>query len=542
MCFSKFAAVLAAATCFVVSHSTTLAQPASPSLVQTVQPSFRIEPIVHRFSGRRGEVIPFEFEIASLGKNMNLKVAPVNLRQEESGVILHDQVAKASDNVKLLTADEFTLGPGEAKTIRGEVTIPITKTNYISFGLLVQDRGQDPNFDEVEGENVATKAGIRFVTQYVLRVDIDTGNASPKEFGQLRLEKGQILSEQGLPLVRAYLDNPTDLAFECFVRATIESEASGKPRPFFLGMPSRSSLQDDGRYLVRIMPRSRLRLEAPVDTPIFAGPQTLKVGITNGRRELVGADFAMDLSPLLFPALAAQIAYVGDGIAVSPSQIEVGTAHGANRMLGMKFFNNSANDQSVLLGVKNLSDQPIEGVKLSPAKFKIRAGKSKNVRVKVQSVSQADHDGLGEITVIAQQVDGQRSQQSLPLLVRRVEREMPNLKVSGIELVELEGRPAFQVSIKNEGTSFVPVSANLEVANARGTSVHITAGYGRWLHPGSEKELVFSSKGELPSGEYILSLAVKTYEDVPATTRTFNIQLNAQPTKTTQAAGPNIRR
>jgi len=80
---------------------------------------------------------------------MNLKVAPVNLRQEETGVILHDESGKPSDAVKLSTPEEFRLKPGEATKIRGTVTVPIAKTNYLSFGILVQDRGQDPNFDSL---------------------------------------------------------------------------------------------------------------------------------------------------------------------------------------------------------------------------------------------------------------------------------------------------------------------------------------------------------------------------------------------------------
>ncbi len=505
-----------------------------PSLVQTVQASFRIEPIVHRFTGRRGEVIPFEFEIASLGKSMNLKIFPVNLRQEESGIILHDQEGEPSDAVKLTTPNEFRLAPGESKKIKGVVTIPTAKTNYLSFGILVQDRGQAPKFDLLEGQNPSTKAGIRFVTQYVLRVDIETGHADPREFGKLRLERGTILSSQGLPLVRTYLDNPTDFAFECQVRATIDSKNSGKTRPFFLNMPSRAELEDDGRYLVRIMPKSRLRLESPVDFPIFAGEQTLNVGITNGRREVVGAEFAISLSPDAFPALASQIAYVGEGVAVSPCQIEVGTSRGSRRMLGMKFINNSPVDQSVLLHAKSMSGEAIGGLKISPEKFKIRAGKSKSVRIKIKTLAGESEDSLGEIHVVVENAEGKQAQQSLPLIVRRTERKAPNISISDIQLVRQAGRSAFQLNVKNNGASFVPLSADLEIASTRGRALRLTSGYGRWLPPGAQQTLTFLPDSELPSGEYLLSLAVRTFEDIPAKTKTLSIQLQTQAVETSR--------
>ncbi len=502
------------------------------TLVQTVEPSFRIEPIVHRFTGRRGEVIPFEFEIASLGKAMDLKISPVNLRQEESGVILHDQKSKPSDAVKLTSPDEFRLTPGESTKITGTVTIPVSKTNYISFGILVQDRGQAPTFDRLEGRAASTQAGIRFVTQYVLRVDIETGNADPREFGRLRLEKGTVLSNQGLPMVRTYLDNPTDFAFECRVRATINTKNSSKPRPFFLVMPSRSELDDDSRYLVRIMPKSRLRLESLVDFPLFTGKQTLNVGVTNGRREVVGAEFALSLSSDAFPALAAQIAYVGESLAVSPCQIEVGTSRGAHRMLGMKFVNNSSVDQSVLLYAKSLSGEAIDGLKLSPKEFKIRAGKSKSVRIQVRTIAGEPEDSLGGIEVVAQSENGQQAKQTLPLIVRRTPRKIPNLSISNIQFVSRAGRSAFQLNVKNDGASFVPLSADLEIASAHGRAIRLTSGYGQWMPPGAERTLTFLPDSELPSGEYLLSLAVKTYEDLPATTKTLSVQLQAQTAKT----------
>jgi len=504
-----------------------------PSLVQTVEPSFRIEPIVHRFTGRRGEIIPFEFTITSLGKPMNLKIFPVNLRQEESGIILHDQTSEPSEAVKMTSPREFRLIPGESKKISGNITIPIAKTNYLSFGILVQDQGQDPNFENIEGEKNVTKAGIRFVTQYVLRVDLETGNADPREFGKLRLQKGTILSSQGLPLVKAYLDNPTEFAFECQVRAKIKTTTAGKPRPFFLGMPSRSELEGDDRYLIRIMPKSRLRLETLVDFPLFTGPQSLVLGLSNGRREVVGAEFSIDLSADSFPALESQLAYVGDHIAVSPSQIEIGTTRGASRMLGMKFINSSPVDQSVSLHAKNLAGEEIDGLKLSPSQFTLRAGRTKNVRVQVKSLEGITEDSLGEIRIEAHSKEGKGGvleggepvQQALPLVVRRAERQPPNLSLSDIQFVNHGASSAFQLVVKNEGASFIPVNADLEISDRRGRAMHMSAGYGKWIRPGQEKKLLFLPETNLPSGEYLLSLAVKTYEDLPAETRTLEIKL-----------------
>ena len=90
------------------------------TLVENVQPSFYIEPVVQRFEGRRGAVIPFEFLIASTGKEMDVAVRAVSLRQEESGIILHDPSRAPSDAMRFTTPAQFKLSPGESRPIRGQ--------------------------------------------------------------------------------------------------------------------------------------------------------------------------------------------------------------------------------------------------------------------------------------------------------------------------------------------------------------------------------------------------------------------------------------
>ena len=235
------------------------------SLTRSVEPSFRVEPVVQRLQGRRGETLPFSFELASTGKVMNLDVRPVNLRQEESGIILHDDQSQTADGIVFTTPTQFQLQPGEVFKIQGEVTIPLTKTNYISFGLLVKDTGQLTKDAEDEPANGSTRAAIRFVTQYVLRVDIETGAQDIGDMDELVFDKAELIEKNGLPFVRAYLNNPTQYALESQVRGTMTGTDGRNTDPVRLNMASRSELPDDSKYLVRIMPNSRLRLEAPIE-------------------------------------------------------------------------------------------------------------------------------------------------------------------------------------------------------------------------------------------------------------------------------------
>ena len=136
---------------------------------QQVEPSFRAEPIVHRFKARRGEVIPFEFVLESTGKPLTLEIKPVNLRQEESGVIMHDEATPAPTGLKLSTPGQLVVDAGAKAVIKGELTVPLIKSNFHSYGLLVRDKGAaakfEPNVD-AQGRPLP-QHGVRFMTQYL---------------------------------------------------------------------------------------------------------------------------------------------------------------------------------------------------------------------------------------------------------------------------------------------------------------------------------------------------------------------------------------
>jgi len=110
-------------------------------------------------------------------------------------------------------------------------------------------------------------------------------------------------------------------------------------------------------------------------------------------------------------------------------------------------------------------------------------------------------------------------------LPRRAERQPPHLSVSDIQFVNHGTSSAFELIVKNEGASFVPINADLEIPDGRGRAMHLSAGYGKWVRPGQKKKLLFLPETPLPGEEYLLSLAVKTYDDLSAETRTLEIKL-----------------
>ena len=499
------------------------------TLTQTVEPSFHIEPIVHRFQGRRGEVIPFSFEIASTGKSMDVMVAPINLQQEESGIILHDESSTPPKHIRFTSETQFKLAPGESKRIEGEVTIPLAKSNFLSFGVLVKDRGQLTAKENDVLNPQKTTAAVRFVTQYVLRIDIDTGVQEVGEMKKLVLETGTVRSVSGMPVTRVFLFNPTDFSVECWANATIgsnaPSQATSKAKPFHLGLPSRKDLLGDERYLVRVMPHSRVRLEAQVDALLSPGSQSIHVSLTNGRRQFVEQSFEINVQPGDFPALETQLAYVTEEISVQPAQIEIGRMSSNRRSCNLRFTNNSDETRNLKLALRDLQGGELAGIKLSDNTFEIKPGRTKTIRASLESDNSETSPQYGHVEI--QLVDTTHNNQvkHLPLSLLYSTPESSKLEYGELQSLEQDGHTSFQLQVTNRGVGFVPIDGRLQVASGNARALELADGYGAWLASGETRMLKFIPELPLAVGDYQLSLTVNSRDGEPAYTKTLVVPI-----------------
>lgn len=500
------------------------------TLTQTVEPSFHIEPIVHRFSARRGAVIPFKFEIRSTGKAMDVTVEPVKLRQEPSGIILHDDLGEPPTEIVFSSPSEFKLSAGQTAYVEGEVTVPLAKSNYLSFGVLVRDRGQtSADAGTLDGQTIS--AGVRFVTQYVLRIDIETGVKDLTEMNRLAFEAGQIRSESGMPIAEAILANPTDFAFECNVRGTVTAINSSRPRPFRLATPSRSSLVDDEKYLVRVMPQSQVRVFAPVEEMLFPGRQSLVLEVTNGRRALVEQAFDFSVGSGDFAALEVKQAFLDHELSVGPAQIEIGNQDNVKRSCNLRFNNNSDKTKRVIANMVDLNGDSIEEIRMSSSKFDVRPGRTKTIRLSVPSRIAGDQTQFGRIDLnVADDGNPDGSSSSVPLALIAGTRPTEQVDIGELESLVKAGQTSFRLRVTNKGSGYVPVHGELQIADGSGTAQLTADGYGKWLMPGESRELAFVPPRNLKAGQYQLSIHVETTPTAKPYDRTLIVELGADAT------------
>jgi len=101
-----------------------------------------------------------------------------------NGQILHDEQSEKTDSIRLITPSTMNLIANTPVWIEGVVRMPKGDAKHHSLGILVRDIGISENIKPKFNPDGTqqTQAGIQFITQYVLRLDLSVHGARG-EFG-----------------------------------------------------------------------------------------------------------------------------------------------------------------------------------------------------------------------------------------------------------------------------------------------------------------------------------------------------------------------
>ena len=496
---------------------------------QMVETAFRVEPVVQRLKAGRGEVVPFSYSIESNGKSMDVELKVVALRQEENGAILHDETSAPTTALKLSTPKDFAIAPGKAMVVKGELTVPLTKTNFHSFGILVRDQGQikklNPKVD-AQGKRL-TQAGVRFITQYVLRCDVEVTNGSGAKVGDLKIEQAELAEQDGWAVARAYLSNPTDSAVECSVRCTIPGLDTASRAKFFpLGLPSRADMDERDRYVVRILPHSRVRVEAPTASAVPFGDQKLQIEVVAGQARGAKDEFPVKVELGDFPAQESLLARTEQSLAISPGRVLLSKIKGGKTALPIILSNPTAVAQEVELETVDLQGHPLVGLALSAKRVVIKPNSAQTVTAMIKTQKGLDKPIFGFLRVTpAGQGAPSAAATKIPVALMYGEPTAPKVTFTELALHSSGANRKFVVQAKNEGAGFAPIHGSLTLADERGTTLRMRAGYGKWLLPGETADLIFKPNTAIPDGSYQVKLSLSTSDGQPAIETTTNIRI-----------------
>ncbi len=476
---------------------------------EQIRPAFRAEPIVHRMEARRGQSIPFEFTLYSSGRPTRLLIKPIAITQRENGVISSDETVPAPDAIRIEGAEIIDMGSGDDHVIKGRVRVPITQSTFHSFGILVRDLGLETDTPKpaAGGE---LRFGIRYVTQYLLRCDIKVKGVRSEKIGDLVVESVNIEEDQGLAKLQAFITNPTDSPMSFRIRSQIRSVDSGTPNPpFFLAMPVRLHLSPPEKHEIRILAKTRLRLEEFVPHPLSSGDLEVEFMTFDGRRVGGVSTLTTNVDLLDFPAQNRNRIAISDGVTAEPAHVELSLQRGGKRISPLKFTNNS--DQSVTLDFSAMDQNGNQSrfVGIRPNQLHLRPGSNRNALLMLTATSDLKENEYSQLKVTATR-NGETldSQQFVKIGIISRSEAQPQLSFGDMVWDNSGKTPALVLPVSNSGGKHLPLKATLTVSNVDGASVDLPAGYGRWLLPGQKDKFRFRFKDIPPPGQYNIHLVI----------------------------------
>jgi hypothetical protein len=479
------------------------------SVTETFAPTFSIEPLSHRLSGRENEVLPFAFKIEARNKDADLEVAAIGLRQELSGQIFYDEVSGKADLIQLLTPPKFTAKANVASTIEGVVKIPKGTGKFHSVGIMVKDIGKGPELPTRTNPDgtPATSAGVRFVTQYLLRLDLVSESARGDSGSKLTVESVKMVAFEGRPRLQSIIANPTGSPFEFEVRARIRKSPSDRSsKPLRLVMPARASIQDESRYNSRILSQSRIRMEELLPEAIAGGRYYVDFELSVDGQIVHRKTETIEVNSADFPAQEVLIAQVGDSLQVSPSQLELSQLRGGTRRTTIQLTNSGQDTKTIHLKAMASDGLANSWVIMQPSEVQLAPGANRKVSLTLRSQPSGDNPAEYGSIQVESKSDKQdfTASQSLPLAILLKKLEPTKITLSPIVWDPVAEYPGFNTTVQNLGTTHLPLQARLTIFDSKGRPTVIPSGFGKWLMPGKSSKLEFRLEGTLPPDEYVL--------------------------------------
>jgi len=473
------------------------------------KPSFKIEPIVQRLSGRRGQTIQFKFDMASVARATNIEIQPVALRQEENGTILPDTESEPPTALKLLSPSTMELAKDSEFELKGSVKIPNLQTPFHSFGLLVTDHGREIGSNTAAGNG--TSVGVRFITRYLLRIDVSVPGVRSPNLSKIQIEHGELVESYGLPRAVVYLVNPTDAPLECNMHCLFSTDAGSLPeKPFDLVQPVRQNLEDDDRVAVRILPKSRIRVEETVPYPIFPGEYTLIARLHERNRPIQEATFATATFDGQFPGLDSTYTALSEQIIASPGNLTLSLQKGGSRYLPIAVTNKSEEPIEIHTSAIDKDGAILTWAVTRPAKLILPPGGTRKFVASMGTDRQFTAPRYGNVLLKAVTADGQ------PLGDGKIQLAQLPSKTPMAQLTVGELRwendantgPSIVIPVTNPGEVHAILSAHMRLMNDRGQKFDFVAGYHRWVLPGESDELSFRLKDPIPAGIYEMKFEI----------------------------------
>ncbi len=491
------------------------AKPAGPATVKfqdQVRPGFIIQPIVNRLEARRGKVLLVEWAITCEGAPASIEIRPVALSQDENGSIFADDKLPPPADLTILTPLKVEMQPTEKFIVKGRLRVPDTDSNYHTFGLLVRDAGQLKIKTDANQPDGGARVGVNFITQYLIRADLTVPGVPEGLAAKLKIESMELVEQDGVPFTRAWIVNPTEGPIQFGVRSQIRAtQESANGNDFLLGMRARAALEPPDKYVGRILPGARIRMESRVPFPVFPGEYYIETSVMDDNRVAVKSGQPVKIRDGEFPAQGLESVQAAPGLIVSPSQIELSVQRGGSRSSVLVLKNDSPLAQEIKLAGMTPDGAPAEWIAVRPDSVSLPAGATRKVAVTLVVSGDMNIHRYARLKITSQAA-GATPHDSTPISVALLGRGTGAavLEASSLAWDTTGAVPSFMVKVTNSGIRHFPAEAMLTLADESDRPIDIKGGFGQWILPGTTETIRFKPPRSLPNGHYKAIVRIQT--------------------------------
>lgn len=479
----------------------------SVTVQQPVKPAFLITPLVQRITARRGQLVNFEYEIESNLRATKLEISMVGMSQQENGVILPDPNAVPDGALKLLSASTLNLAKGQKSVIRCQLRVPSINSPFLTYGVLAREVPIAAAAPDNEDEPAV---GIRFVTQYLLRADVEVTGVRGDSVKQLQIQSAGLTPRNGSALVNLVIDNPTDTAMEFQVRTQLVSDRTRKTLTSNLFVPVRENQEVPERYKSRILAKTRLQMLGTLKESVFPGSYTLKVELMYKGRVYTRAEYPVEIRTGDFPAQDATIVRVSDEILVEPPAVQLSLRRGGARLQAFTIRNQSQQTVTASVRPKSHIGDLADWLTFRPETLQLGPGQSRKVLVTLgRKRDFPEHSYAFAEVEVRPEVGKAIGTQNIPIALLTGSESAPDVKPGPLTWVAKGGFVGFEVEVSNDGAMHLPLSGRLQLRDQFGRGFLMDAGYGRWVLPFEKDRLRFRLPRTPPPGNYNVRLQIQ---------------------------------
>jgi len=472
------------------------------------KPAFRIDPIVQRITARRGQTINFEFEMAAVSYETNIEVQAVGLKQEVTGTILPDTEADVSSAITLQSPAKLRLAENDTVMLRGTLKVPNLETPFQSFGILVTDKGQ--SLDTNQNKDPDTSVDVKFITRYLLRIDVFIPGVRSPLLNELSIDDAVLTEHQGLPFVTAFVTNPTDAPLECRAQCTLATTEGPLPeKPFDLIQPIRRNFDGFERSAIRVLPHSRVLVEAPVPYPVFPGDYDLVLQIHERRRPIVERTFAATTTLGEFPGLESDFSPITEELIATPGNLTLSMQRGGLRYVPLNLTNKYATPVVVKASIVDENGEKVGWAVARPDSVQLNGKADRKILIGMGPDRDPDAAQYARIQLQAETATGESLGKSLVDLAKLPKEQLlPELEVGNIRWEQTSHGPEIVIPVKNIGPVHAILQGRMQLLSDAGQRFVFVAGFKRWVLPSEEDALHFRLKKPIPAGAYELSFLI----------------------------------